>query len=63
MRQALDTRIDHSTNRFEKFNPRIRQVLSYRGRNVKAFVQMVQHLAAETALVMATFGRRLLIWI
>jgi hypothetical protein len=31
MRQALDARIDHSTDRLEEFNPRIRQVLLYSG--------------------------------
>ena len=63
MRQAFDARIDHSADRLEKFNPRIRQVFSYRRRNMKAFVQMIQHLAAETTLVMAAFAGRLLIWV
>jgi hypothetical protein len=63
MRQALDARIDHSTNRLEKFNPRIRQVFPYRGRNMKAFVEMIHHLAAKTTLVMAAFAGRLLIWV
>jgi hypothetical protein len=38
LRQALDPLINYRTNRLEEFNPRIRQVLSYRGRNLKAFV-------------------------
>jgi hypothetical protein len=36
-------------------------VFSYRWRNMKAFVQMIQHFAAETTLVMAAFAGRLLV--
>jgi hypothetical protein len=38
VRQALDTVVNYFANRLEEFNPRIRQVLSHRRRNVKAFV-------------------------
>lgn len=55
--------INYFANRLEEFDPRIRQVLSYPRRNVKTFVQTIQHFAAETTVVTDAFVGRLLVWI
>jgi hypothetical protein len=62
VRQALDAMVDYFANRLEELNPRIRQVLSDRRRNLKAFLQTIHDFAAQTRFVTDALARRLLVW-